>query len=188
LDPEQAAAQYAEDARKSLVSFLQRKNFGISAVTAFPEEFNYLTVGNGTSALLSIRDPIGNVRIGHGFILRPTAALRAFIQEALSPERLIRELLPRGPDEPTRMLGSALLRAFAAPVAGTWRGLSAARRRERVLDMAGRITDAIRKGQIGVEVFKVPGAKTSGFRQIADQILARVTQSELPRPQKGKRE
>jgi len=59
---------YEKDAWGILKKFLNKDNFGLIRVSQFPKEFDYLTLGSGSSVLISGRT---KGKISHGFWVRP---------------------------------------------------------------------------------------------------------------------
>jgi len=157
IDPK-IADRYIELATKILKQYLQLPTFSLIEVSEFPAVFNYLTLGNTKSVLLSMRDKSG--KIDHGLWIKPKEAL--FLQ-AFSDVKLEDLIVPLGGTLVGTGIGGIitgdllknLVVAFAAGFAplvffGVQKVRGAKQARDAVFDIANRI----KKERIEIESVK----------------------------------
>ncbi|MGA9365578.1 MAG: hypothetical protein WBW16_14535 [Bacteroidota bacterium] len=179
LDPESSVSQYKQSARESIVSFLGKRNFGLVGINSFPSQFNYLTLGNGQAVLVSSRDGDPSKQIAHGFMLHPTSGLAKYIRDTLSPEKLIRDAIPKPSDLILQHLGIALVKGFVLVITGGLRFLSAKRRREVAFNMVDRLKNSIETSKTSCNVIKLPGGRSTNLSDRAEGIIDSLEHWEL---------
>lgn len=150
------ADTYLEHAIKILESYLQLPNFSLIKIDKFPNEFNYLTLGNSANILLSIRDK--TKKIAHGMWLKPK---RTLLSQALKDVKWKKEIiLPLiGTALGSAIISGALLEnllvAFTAAFAPlVYFGVSQIRGTKNARDAIFDIAERIKKRKLSVEIVK----------------------------------
>ena len=153
IDPLKAE-KYIEHSVQILKDYLQLPTFSLIKVAEFPDEFNYLTLGNSKNVLLSMRDK--SQKIAHGLWIRPKESLLLQAFSDVKLEDLISHLSEAGvgflvTGELLKNLTVAFAAAFAPLIFfGVKRVRGAKQAREAVFDIGNRI----KKKKLEIEIIK----------------------------------
>jgi hypothetical protein len=151
------AESYLKDAVKILEQYLQLPKFSLIKVDEFPNEFNYLTLGNEQNVLLSMRDE--TQKIAHGLWIKPKGSLLMQVLRNIKWEEiqiLLLQTVGTGiGGYITNALSENLIVAFAAAFAPSLffgvqkiRGTNEAR--DAIFDIGKRISDK----KLNIEIIK----------------------------------
>jgi hypothetical protein len=148
------AEKYIEDAIQILKEYLQLPTFSLIKVSEFPDEFNYLTLGNTESVLLSLRDE--SQKIAHGLWIKPKGSLLRQAFSDIKPKDLILPLVGTGVGSLiTGGLLQNLVVAFAAAFAPLiFFGVQKVRGVKQAKDAVFDIGNRIKKKRMEIEIIK----------------------------------
>ena len=157
VDPKMAE-KYVEDAIRILKEYLQLPSFSLIQVAEFPEEFNYLTLGNSRSMLLSMRDR--SQRIAHGLWVKPQNAVLLKAFSDVTREDLVRALVGGVSGAISGALLENLVVSFSVAFApliffGVQKVRGAKQARDAVFDIGNRIN----KRRMEIQIVKDFGRK-----------------------------
>jgi len=158
IDPKMAE-KYIEDAVRILEEYLQLPSFSLIQVAQFPEEFNYLTLGNSRSMLLSMRDK--TQKIAHGLWINPQKSVLLQAFSDITQKDLIRPLINGSvAGVVTGAVLENLVVAFSVAFAPLiFFGVQKVRGTKQARDAVFDIGSRIKKSRMEIEIVKDFGKK-----------------------------
>jgi hypothetical protein len=170
-NPEKSISLYRQNSIESIESFLRKTKFGLIGLKSFPDEFNYLTLGNGEAIIISSRDNGANGQIAHGFMLHSKVNISQILKGKYSLNELIKDFVPSGMDNISSDLIASIGKGFLPIVLNIINYLKSKSNFDLGIDLLNRLKNSIKTSIDTWSIIKLPDSKPKNFKKVAEKII-----------------